>query len=359
MYEKSVESGTYLMKTTVPARAIFSVIVFCLVLFGLGVARAQTTNACISPLNSDFISKFSVVEAAGYIETNAAGPVLHGSNAFFFGATIKLSTNLTASSAVLTVPGQQPRLMVRGSSRQFTVDAATNAFTNLTSAFPGGDYQFTVSDMTITVTLPSGNALPNAPTLSNYAADQSIDVTKDFTLSWEPFNGGVGRDFISVILADESGQGSNFQSEPFGCPGALDGTSSSLFIPANTLASNTTYQAQISFVKVLTFDTNSIPGDALLAGTETDTVATISTGPGLGATSAPVLTNTAWLAGGSVRFDFTTTPGLTYTVQFNQDLVNPTGWTSLLVTDAVANIVPFTNSPPSGAAAGYYRVLQQ
>jgi hypothetical protein len=350
------------MKTVIPAKAVFFVAGFCLATFGLGVAPAQTivgsTTNCTSPLNSDFYSKFSVVEAAVYVQTNADGPFLNGSNAFEFAATIALSTNLTASAAVVTVPGQGPSPMRMTDSRHFVLNAVTNAFSNLSSAFPGGDYQFAIFGNTISVPLPAGSSLPNAPGLSGYAADQSIDAAKDFTLSWNPFSGGTARDFISIDLADEL-SGSNFQSEPFGCPGALDGTESSILIPANTLASNTTYRAEITFVKVLTFDTNSIPGDALLAGTEADTEATISTGPGLGATSAPVLTNAAWLPGRGVRFDLTTTPGLTYTVQFNQDLNNPTGWTPLLTTDAVASLVPFTNSPPSGTTAGYYRALQQ
>ena len=346
------------MKIVIPASAIFSVVGFCLVTFGLGIARAQTTNTCVSPLNSDFYSKFSVVEAADYVQTNAAGPVLNGTNAFEFAAAIKLSTNLTASTAVLTVPGQQPSLMKMFSSRQFIVEYATNAFTNLTSAFPDGDYQFTVSDNTVSVMLPAASVIPNAPGLSSYAADQSINAAEDFTLSWNPFNGGGVHDLITVSVTSDFGVG-GFQSEPFGCPGALDGTASSILIPANTLTSNSTYSTEISFVKILTLDTNFIPGDALLAGTEADTQTTISTGPGLGATSAPVLTNAAWLPGGIVRFDLTTTPGLTYTVQFNQDLNNSAGWTPLLTTDAVANLVPFTNIPPAGATAGYYRVLQQ
>ncbi len=348
-----------IMKTAIPARALPCVIAFCLVIFGQGNAPAQTTDTCVSPLNADFFSKYEVIEGAAYVETNAAGTVLSGSNAFAFAAEIILSTNLSASSAVVMLPGQGPTLMKMTDSRHFILGGATNSFTNLTSAFPDGAYEFVVLDNNIEVTLPPGSALPNPPALASYSADQSIDATKNFTLSWNPFNTGGVLDFISVSVTAELTGSNAFKSQPFGCPGALDGTAASILIPSNTLASNTTYRAEIDFIKVYTFDTNSIPGDALLAGTEADTQATIATGPVLQAASLLVLTNAASLSGGGVRFDLTTTPGVTYTVQFNKDLNNPAGWMPLLVTNAVANLVPFTNGPPVGAAAGYYRAVHQ
>src|SRR5665213_776113 len=101
------------MKTVTSARLMFFAISFCLLVFGRDVALAQTTNTCVSPLNSDFFTKYEVVKIVEYAETNSAGPVLNGSNAFVFDAIIRLSTNLygTASSAVLSLPGEGPSLM--------------------------------------------------------------------------------------------------------------------------------------------------------------------------------------------------------------------------------------------------------
>ncbi len=267
------------MKTVISARAMLFVAGFCLLLFGLDAAFAQTTNSCVSPLNSDFLTKYEVMEFVECAETNSAGPFSMEATAFVFEAVINLATNLDgmASSAVLSLPGEGPSLMKKVGTTEFAVGAVTNAFTNITSAYPDGTYEFTIFSNTIAVTLPEGADLPNAPTLSNYAAAQKINPAEDFTLRWSPFITGGVLDAISVTVDDTNG-GTLFKSGDFGCPGELDGTATSIVIPANTLASNATYRTQIIFVKVYTFDTNSIPNAALLAGTEAETFTTISSG---------------------------------------------------------------------------------
>jgi hypothetical protein len=350
------------MNSIVSSAARHFVVGFCLVLFGLDVARAQSTNTntCVSPLNSDFFTKFTVVEAAEYVQTNASGAVPDGTNAFVFEGVVKLATNLSGSvtTAVLTVPGQSPVLMTEFGKSEFIFEVFTNALSNLTAAYPAGDYEFTVSNSTITVPLPAGYVPPNPPTLSDYAAAQAIDASNDFTLTWNAFVGGRRGDLISVSVDVDTGNG-NFSSGDYGCPGQLDGTATSIVIPSNALSTNSTYRATIGFVRILTLDTNSIPGDALLGGMETITQTTLHTGPILNPAPPPILSNAAVLPGGGVQFNVMTTPGLTYTVQYNSDLSNPSGWTTLLTTNAVTNAVTFSYSPASGTAAGFYRAAQQ
>lgn len=127
------------------------------------------------------------------------------------------------------------------------------------------------------------------------------------------------------------GLGTVFQSLSPTCPDALNGASLSIVIPANTLAPNTAYQASIIFIRELTFDTNSIAGNALLAGMETETVAAIATGS---SSTAPFLSSPQTLPGGGIAFYVTTTPSLSYTIQFNSSLANSSGWESLLTTNA-------------------------
>jgi hypothetical protein len=346
------------MKAIIPARAYAFFIGLSFFVFGSSTGRAQSTNTCISPLNSDFYTKYTVSEGAQYVQSNAVGAVLNGTNAYQFIAEIKLATNLSGSTsvAVVTIPGQQPTLMDKLSDVTFAVTGSTNAFTNLAASFPTGDYQFTIFNNTVTVPLPAGYEPPNGPTLSDYDADQSINPVQDFTLSWLPFEGGGAGDLIDVSLSPETGVG-GFSSPAYGCPGQLDGRATSIVIPAGTLTNATIYHTTITFVRVLTIDTNSIPGDALLAGMEALTQTTVATVPITA--SGPVLTNAALLPGGSVRFDLTTTPGVTYAIQYNQNLNNPSGWTPLLTTDAVATVMSFTNTPASGTKAGFYRAVQQ
>ncbi|HEY3852906.1 MAG TPA: hypothetical protein VGO67_00770 [Verrucomicrobiae bacterium] len=347
------------MKTISTLQRLLFTVLFCLPAFGPGSAKAQTSNTCISPLNADFVTKYEIIEAGIYVQTNSAGAVPIGTNNVGFEALIKLATNLdgTASVAILSLPGGQPVSMKQEGGTEFVVSMSTDAFTNIAPVYPDGTYQFTIFDNTVSVTLPDGAALPNPPTLSNFDADQSINARKDYTLSWEPFMTGGKADYIDVTMVSETNGGTVFQSGEFGCPGLLDGSSTSIVIPANTLASNTTYRTTIQFIKVYTLDTNSIPATALLAGTETELSATISTGPVAIKASAPVLANAALLPGVSVRFDFSTTPGLSYTVQFNSNLSNSAGWTGLQTTEATGSVLSFTNGPSS--REGFFRVLQR
>ena len=335
---------------------------FCFIAFGQGVASAQSTNTntCISPLSNDYLTKYEVIEEVSYVETNSAGPVLASTNAYVGAAIIVLVTNLvgSTSNAVVTFPGEAPALMVTNRSlNEFYVEVITNAYTNVTPQFPDGTYVFSIFNQDIPVTLPGDTALPNAPTLADYAADQNINPSASFTLRWNPFIAGGVFDFVSVTVTEVYDDATVFKTGAFGCPGALEGTAGSVVLPVGTLTSNQTYRADIDFIKVYTFDTNTYAGDALLAGTQAETRATIATGGGSGTVSAPVLSNAAFLGGGSVRFDVATTPGVTYTIQYNPNLDNSAGWTSLLTTDAVSSVVSFTNNPGTGTTAGFYRAI--
>jgi hypothetical protein len=99
-----------------------------------------------------------------------------------------------------------------------------------------------------------------------------------------------------------------------------------------------------------------MPGDALLVGTEAVTITSVSTSPGQ--ITPLVLANAALLPGGGIQFDLATTPGVTYSIQFNENLSDPAGWTSLIVTNAASSSVTFTNTPPT-SNAGFYRVVQE
>jgi hypothetical protein len=136
--------------------------------------------------------------------------------------------------------GQAPRAMVQTQPGHFIFTVATNSFAELTAAYPGGDFTFDVLNSSTTISLPDGTSLPNPPTLSNYDADQSIDPTKDFNLAWIPSSGGTSKDSITVTITDSS-SATVFQTASSGCPSSLDGTASSVLIPANRNTIRSTY----------------------------------------------------------------------------------------------------------------------
>lgn len=252
------------------------------------------------------------------------------------------------TAGTVTLPSGQVETMRNSDPEHLLFAAVTNSLTALQALYPSGQYQFAVTGGSATVTLPSIQ-IPNAPTLQNYAAAQTINPAADYVLAWTPFQGGTTSDYIGVSVSGQ--EGTILQSPSATCPDALNGTAQSMMIPANTLTSNTTYQVVITFVRVESFDTTTIPGTALLSGTEAVTEATIAAGV---ASSVPVLSNAQALPGGGVAFDVSTAPGTTYSIQFNTSLNDASGWTTLLITNAVGSSVSFSNTP----GAGFYRVMQ-
>jgi hypothetical protein len=345
------------MKTAMgTARLICGLVCFSLMNpWGFIVQRSlgsSSATPCTSPLSSDFYSRFTVGEVLRYKQTNAAGPVLNGTNAFGFTAAVVLSTNLMATNALLTIPGRPQPQPLFGANARFNYVFVTNSIAGLSAVFPSGEYVFALPGKTIPVDLPVVD-LPNAPRLSSYDAAQAIDPATNFLLKWDPFSGGTFKDLITVTAFDPTGS-TVFKSAEYGCPEALDGTATSVLIPAATLSSNTTYRLQITFVKASTLDTNSIPATALLAGAESQTQTSIATLGG-GAPGTFALTDAAELGDGRFRFGLATTPGVIYTVQFNLDLSNGAGWTSLLVTNATSNSLIFTNNLSAGMKTGFFR----
>lgn len=326
--------------------------------FVVASSVAQTSNNCPSSLSSDFYSKFDVVQAVLYVQTNSSGPTLQGTNPYAFEAVITLRTNLSATAATVTVPGKPPEKMRDIANQQFLFGGVTNSFTNVLAAFPDGTYQFTISNSSWSVTLPQGVSLPNMPTLLNYQAAQSIDSTEDFPLMWQGFAGGTSSDLISVDVRDPFGN-SVLRSPKYGCSGDMDGTATSLLIPANALTNNQTYRVTILFAKAGEFDTNSFPNVLLLSGTEAQNLITISTSPTGTAPQAGIgITNVMLLGGQNIRFDLLTTPGMNYTVQFNPDLRQPSGWTNLFTGAATSTLTPVTNNPAASLLTGFYRAFQ-
>jgi hypothetical protein len=69
------------------------------------------------------------------------------------------------------------------------------------------------------------------------------------------------------------------------------------------------------------------------------------------------LINIQLLPSGQIRFDLPTEPSYIYNIQFNQNLANPDGWTSVLTTNATTSLLSFTNTLIAGQS-GFYRASQ-
>jgi hypothetical protein len=140
----------------------------------------------------------------------------------------------------------------------YDVSNEYSSLATLDAVYPTGSYVLTISTVhdgvkTVTNSLPA-SVYPNTPHVSNYDAAQAMNPVAGFTLTWDAFTGGTAGDIIQVKIDDPS------NNTIFSSGFTLTGTSTSIVIPANTLAPNQTYEGSVGFYKFISVNSNSIPG---------------------------------------------------------------------------------------------------
>lgn len=287
------------------------------------------------------VNTYALIKNRSYDQTNATTTVLIPGLAFQFIAVVDASTLNVSSATVQTPLGPIVPLTNTPGIGPFSHTLAFSNQAAMDALYPNGSYTFTmnaVNDGTRTPAIPiTGNLYPAAPLVTNYAAAQLIRPASNFTVQWNPFTSGTANDNI-VLNVRLQGGGSVFTTPLFGQPGALDGTATSVVIPANTLVTGGVYNATLTFAKVAGvdfFQYFGVPGVSVYS---------TSTDLRMRAISAPLLTITN-TAAGATQLRFNSDPGRAYDIRASANLSN---WSSLIVTTAVANTTIFldTNSPP-------------
>jgi hypothetical protein len=204
-----------------------------------------------------------------------------------------------------------------GGSAGFASPADLDAF------FPNGTYTLefrTVHDGLRSFALDLlGDSYPNAPQLLNLSAAQALVCTQAFTLAWAPFVGGTSNDVIMVEIANDFGDTVSATKEN---GGDLNGTVTSLVLPANALYPGRTYTATLRFVKIVDVDSGSYSDVFSVAAYGAETKFPLRTAgepirPALEVLPAPP---------GSIHLRITGEPGRIYTVEATENLGNPYGW---------------------------------
>jgi hypothetical protein len=261
--------------------------------YGPGLPTATTITWAVNPAGS----AAKLRDAAGNIMTGSrtggfqTGPtsnfgvpdvsslILYRAKSFFQSSAGVLDLNdysagfelefgglCTVSSVDLGIPGgaletalgefSQDYLAIEGEARFAQPD-------DLTRILPDGNYTLGLHTFhdglkSITLNMASGT-YPGSPTVQNYSATQSIDGSQDFVLQWNPWIGGTSNDRIFVRVIGASGM-TFFETPGMGEPLALDGTATSVTIPADSLPPGSTLEAKIIFAKVIASDTTQYPG---------------------------------------------------------------------------------------------------
>ena len=296
------------------------------------------------------VTSFSVGVYHWYEQTNTAAPVLNLDYGYGFRAGTILASNRTANAVTVTPPGLLPISLNRSQFQQemFSFFDSTNNLTAFNAKYPAGAYQFLVtaaaSNQQINVTLSNPTQQPNAPHVVNYAAAQAVNAAQSFTLSWDPFIGGTANDFIIVEV------GTDFKTPDAFEQGALNGTATSVVIPADALRPATDYTATIYFAR-LNWASN---GTTSVTSAERVTLTEFSLKTTGGSTAGTALTNVAAVLPGQFRFQVQATAGQALFVESSVTLVS-NSWTTVYTTNAVGPLTTIT-LPMTPPGRQFFRV---
>ena len=293
---------------------------------------------------------FSLGKTRHFDQTSTAAPVLDLVTPYGFSATTGLASNRTATGVSLFIPtGATSNLTANPLHPEsyFLVASYTNS-ASLDATFPTGSYLFTVnssqSNQQVTVNFPASLTQPPAPHISNYSAAQSVNPSNAFTLSWDAFSGGTTADFISVDITGV------FSSPQFYASNALNGTATSILIPANTLQASSNYDATVGFYHATVVSNANYLTIAFVA---TVTEFNITTTSGSSVTP-PTITNLVKTAT-NFTFDVKCSPGQLILVDSTTNLQNISTWTNFFSSNSTANIVHVDDRRASTNKMLFYR----
>jgi hypothetical protein len=309
---------------------------------------SQTGNGGGSGTNA--FTTFAIGRVNLYGQGSGAQPTPDVLEPYVFVSSITLASNRTTTGITLALPTGGISNLVQNPSQpeNWNFGGFRTNEANLETNFPPGNYTFTVnataSNETVVVPFPASLLQPNAPNLINLVAAQAVDSTQPFTLHWDPFPGGAVTDYILASVM------SNWQSPNVGSAGALDGTATSVTVPAGTLAPGKAYSASLGFSHPILVTNGT---EATYVYRATVTQFQLITRPVT--VVAPIVTNADW-SGGVFAFDLLTSSGQTVTVLSTTNPANPVAnWPILLTTNSSGPSIHITDPRAGTNPALFYR----
>ena len=199
------------------------------------------------------ISEFGVLEGVSYQQITNGVPTLlrqqpysfnffaDGANQAILGGRVVLplgSSGITTTIPVTSTDGNGLELRSSYSTAQA-----------LDSDYPPGNYSITLTtvndgELSFSFNLPL-SLFPAPLQLLDFQPAQSINSKADFTLVLISNPGGTPDEYVQAMINSLDGNRMLFETPQPGQPGALDGTTTSVLIPANTLGEGQSYQLQL------------------------------------------------------------------------------------------------------------------
>lgn len=292
----------------------------------------------------------SVTVARGwmYEQTTASEPALNTNSPYCFLACTTIPCPRSATNVTLQFPSTDVRNLT-GTTIPGHLTLPDCSYTDqaaFEAAFTNGNYVFTFqsasSNPQITVNCPPSLTQPPAPHLTNLIAGQAINPSQPFTLGWDPLAGGTAADCIYVEI-----YGGVFNTPALGIPGALNGTATSVVLPAGTFQPNRSYQGVVTFYHYALLTNGSSHVSLIYRASSTEFA--------LHTTSGLVITNYGRSAGNNFSFEVTCAAGQALVAEYKAN-PGPGTWQTLATTNTTTTCVRFTHPDGMTNRTLVYRV---
>jgi hypothetical protein len=225
---------------------------------------ALTIAVCLFVLqaNASDVRSFGFSKARRYSQINAGAPVVSTGNAYEFHAFVELNRPNSVTSATIKYPSGTVRALTNEATAWRIREQYSSALT-MNSLNPNGQYTFVIKAAldgarTNAFTL-NGDFYPVPIHVSNFAAAQEMDSTKDFVLQWDP-TGQRETDLLQLQLFDSAGTKLFETGDTPGATNSIKGNATSFPLPHNLLAEGRAYRARLILWNVVQRDTTSYPG---------------------------------------------------------------------------------------------------
>jgi hypothetical protein len=310
-------------------------------------------------LSAADVSDYGVVKSIQYQQTNDLAPLPLATNAYVFNAFVVAHTNNVVTNATVKVGNNAPLALTSTNSIYWLFQDSFNSQAALDSAYPAGSLfspvSYTLTMFTTNDGIRSGSvnffllivpvSYPTTPQLTNLAAAQTIDTTRDFPLTWDSL-GGSTLAVVQLTVLDAASNVVFASPAPFQ-PGALNGTSTGYVIPAYSLPPGTNLQGHLTTGNPGTPNTNSYPGATGVAALAKDTQFPLATRP---APRAPFLSLREQAGQAVVHLNGES--NRLYELFVSSNLQS---WGSLYTTDCFSAGFTYTDPQPATNSARFYR----
>jgi hypothetical protein len=207
------------------------------------------------PVEAQDVSLLGVVKGISHQQSGPATLTLQPENPYQFSTFVELSAPGRVLNASLTPPGKSA-LPLGDDGDGWYLDAGFATAAARDAAFPNGNFTLRVigqNDGLRTVVVPlAADAYPPIPQLNNFSSLQNVAPGEPLTLTWTPFTGGTLTDFVQLEINSSSNSDQViFETSGPGEPGSLNGTQTTVTIPAGRLAAGQSYTARLMFAKIV------------------------------------------------------------------------------------------------------------